>query len=357
MGQRWSVREYEQGDESQILELWKAAYPSRQYDREQWMRWWQWIHKENPVRPARILLAEDDGKIVGHNSLIFMLLKVGNQIVKACENTALMTHPEYRRQGIASKFERQLRDETEREGVHLTIGFASKASYVVDMKTGCFFDVVTTRIVFRPLNWGNAIRLRTSSRVLSRFGAIVGNILYRVFFRAKGAPVVEGLTISQISSFDERINEFWARVSGQYEIMVVRNKEYLNWRYAAVLDLDYSIYIAEKGGEICGYLVLRCMQRGHTKVGVIFDIVTQSQQISQCLISRAVEHCEREKADVVYGTMIADRTLIKSFRNSGFVPFLKGGWFVVSSSSPHVSRKFLRDPKNWYVQLGDSNDV
>ena len=285
------------------------------------MRWWEWVQKGNPVRPARILLAEDDGKIVGHDSLIFMLLKVGDQILRACQNTGRMTHPEYRRQGMASKFERRLFDESEREGVYITIAFPNKASHAVEMKTGCFFDVVTTRIVFRPLNWGNAIRLRTSSRVVSRFGAIVGSILYRVFYRSKGVPVVEGLTIRQISSFDERINEFWARVSSQYEIMVVRNKEYLNWRYAAVPDVDYSIYIAEEGGEICGYLVLRCTQRGHTKAGVICDIVTQSQQVSQCLIAKAVEHCEREKADVVYGNMIADRTLIKSFRNSGFCSF------------------------------------
>jgi len=165
------------------------------------------------------------------------------------------------------------------------------------------------------------------------------------------------LTISQVSSFDERINEFWARVSSQYEIMVVRNKEYLNWRYAAVPDVDYSIYIAEKGGEICGYLVLRYMRREHTRLAAICDILTESPQISRCLIWEAVEHCEREKVDVVYGHMIADRTLIKSFRNSGFIPFLRSRRFVAYSTLPHVSAEFLKDPENWFVQIGDSDHV
>jgi len=258
---------------------------------------------------------------------------------------------------MALRFQGRLFDETEREGVYITIGFPNKTAHAVDRKTGYVFDVATTRIVFRPLNWGNAIRLRIGSRVLARFGAIVGSILYRVFYRAKEIPVVEGLTISQISSFDERINEFWARVSRQYEIMVVRNREYLNWRYAAVPDIDYSIYIAEKRGEICGYLVLRYTQREHTKQGVICDILTQSPQISRCLISEAVQHCEREKADVVYGNMIADRTLIKSFRDSGFVTFLKSQWFVAYSRSPHVSAEFLRDSRNWFVQIGDLDHV
>ena len=363
MGQHWSVREYEPGDESGVLELRKAVYPSRQSDRQQWtsrdhwLRWRQWVQQGNPVRPAKILLAEDDGKIVGHFSLIFMLLKVGNQVVRACQVTSRMTHPEYRRQGMALRLQGQLFDETEREGVHITIDFPNKAGHAVNMRTGYVFDVATTHIVFRPLNWGNAIRLRIGSRVLSSFGATVGSILYRVFYRPKGVPVVEGLTIRQISSFDERINEFWARVSSQYEIMVVRNKEYLNWRYAAVPDVDYSIYIAEKGGEICGYLVLRYMRREHTRLAAICDILTQSPQISRCLIWEAVEHCEREKVDVVYGHMIADRTLIKSFRNSGSIPFLRSRRFVAYSTSPHVSTEFLKDPKNWFVQIGDSDHV
>jgi hypothetical protein len=286
-----------------------------------------------------------------------MLLKVGDQIVTACQPTGRMTHPEYRRQGMALKFQGQAFDETEREGVHITIGFPNKAAHAVDVKTGYAFDVATARTVVRPLNWGNAIRLRISGRVLARFAAIVGSILYRVFYRAKAVPVVDGLTVSQVSSFDERVDEFWARVSSRYEIMVVRNQEYLNWRYAAAPDMDYSIYIAEKGGEICGYLVLRHMQREHIRLAAICDILAQSPQISRCLISRAVEHCEREKADVVYGHMIADRTLIKSFRDSGFVPFLKSERFVVYSRAPHVSRKFLRDPGNWFVQIGDSYHV
>jgi hypothetical protein len=39
----------------------------------------------------------------------------------------------------------------------------------------------------------------------------------------------------------------------------VRDKEYLNWRYVDVPDVDYTIYLAEEGEEICGYIVLRCV--------------------------------------------------------------------------------------------------
>lgn len=316
------------------------------------------MYKENPVGPAKIWVAEDNGKIVGHNPLVFMMLKEGNRIMKASYLIDRMTHPDYRHQGIASKLQRQALDEAERQGVCISLGTPNEASHVIDLKVG-YFDIARKQIVFKPLNWRNAIKLQSNNRLLSEFGAIGGSILDKIFCRRKRAPVIEGLTISRVHFFDERINEFFARVSNQYEIMVVRNKEYLNWRYVAVPDVSYSIYIAEKGNEIYGYLALRCMQQERAKEGVIFDILAESQPISHCLISRAMEHCEREKADIVYGIMIADKMLIKAFKNNGFIstPFLKDGWFVNYSSSPPVSEEFLQNPQNWYIQIGDSDMI
>ena len=84
-----------------------------------------------------------------------------------------------------------------------------------------------------------------------------------------------------VSRFDERINHLWTRVSNQHNIMVVRNKDYLNWRYIAVPDVDYLVCLAEKAGEILGYIILRCIQREYRKVGIIFDILAESQEVAQ----------------------------------------------------------------------------
>ena len=100
MGQKWSMRAYREGDEDGILELWKATYPEKEYDREGWLRWWHWMYKENPAGPGRIWLAEYDGKIVGQYPIIPVLMKIGARIVTAFQSINLMTHPDHRRQGI-----------------------------------------------------------------------------------------------------------------------------------------------------------------------------------------------------------------------------------------------------------------
>ncbi len=359
MERKWSIRAYRDGDEAGIFELRKAVNPEREYDQDKWLRWWHWTFKENPAGSAKIWLAEHEDRIVGQYSLIFMYLKVGNTIIKASQNIDDMTHPAYRYQGMFSTLERKALDEVAKEGVHITIGFPNAAAYPGHMKSG-WFDIATTRMLLKPLNWGNALKLKISNKFLLKPGAIGGNILQKVVYRAKQAPIVEGLTITQVFSFDERINELWAKVSSQHQIMVVRNKDYLNWRYIAVPDVNYLVYVAEKAGEIYGYLVLRPMQWGQVKVGVIFDMLAQSEPIAQCLISKATAHCKQEKADLVSCSMIASKTYVNAFRKNGFIssmPFVKGHWFCAYSSAPDISKEFLKEQKNWFVQTGDSDTL
>ncbi len=358
MQRRWSVRKYREGDEQGILELWKAVYPSRKYDPEPWLKWWRRMYKDNPAGSGRIWLAEDNDKIVGQYAIVPVKAKVGSKIILAAQSLDTMTHPDYRHQKIFETLAKQVYDEAKGDDILLIYGFPNKFSYPGFIKRLNWFDIYSLQIVIKPLNWESALRLRIKNKVLLKLGAISGTAAKHTIYRTKKAHAVRDLTIAQISSFDDQIDEFWTRVSSQHQVMVVRSKDYLNWRYRAP-GANYSIFVGKETNKICGYLVLRCMQEGRTKTGVVFDVLAESEQISQRLISEAVEQCEREKVDAIYGLMLADKTLITAFKKTGFIslPFLRDGQFIVYSSSPPVSKAFLRKPKNWFVQIGDSDKI
>jgi len=353
------IRAYKEGDEEKILELHKAVHPERKYDKELWMEWWHRMYKENPAGAGKVWLAEDDGKIVGQYALIPIVINIKSETITGAQSVDTMTHPDYRYRGIFESLARKTYIEAAKEGIYIVYGFPNKISHPGFIKKLSWFDVAAMQVVFKPLNWTNTLKIRIKNKFLLKLGGIGGNLVDKIFYRAKRAPAVEGLTIAQVSSFDERINELWARVSSQYQIMVVRNKDYLNWRYCAVPGVNYSIYIAEKAGQICGYLVLRCMQREQIEAGIIFDIIAQSGDTARYLVSKAIEHCKQEKVDLIYYSTIANKAYIRAFRKNGFisVPFIKGGRFCAYSSASHISREFLRDPQNWLVQLGDSDIV
>ncbi len=354
---KWSQRAFRDGDEEAILELWKAVYPERQYQREQWMRWWQWMYGDNPSGRGRICLAEHDGKAVGQYAIAPVMMKVGDRSVLGALSFDTMTHPDYRRQGIFETLAKAVYAEAHSDGIDIVHGFPNQFSYPGFMRKLDWFHIDTVRAVIKPLNWRNALSIQIGNGFLLMLGGLAGRLLGGVLFRSSKAPVVEGLTIAEVPRFDERVNDLWARVSHQHQIMVERTKDHLNWRYASVPDMDYLVYVAERAGVVSGYLVLRCMHMNQARVAVIFDILAESEEIAQCLIAETVQRCTRENVDLVYCAGIGGRSLAKAFARNGFrsIPFVRSLRFCAYSSSPSIPKEFLQKPANWYVQMGDSD--
>lgn len=319
------------------------------------------MYKDNPGGPGRIWLAEDNGKLAGQYSLIFMRLKLGNQIVKASQNIDQMTHPDYRYQGIARELGKQALNEAGAKGVHITTGFVNEASYVVDLKAG-FFDLCSLQTMIKPLNLENILGKYIPSKPLTKICAAIGTSAINLFFRARRPPKANGWIIKKISSFDDRINNLWKKVCNDYPILVVRDKEYLNWRYVDIPDVDYTIYVAEKEGEILGCMILRCRKQRHLIFGYIFDILVplNQQNITYCLLSKAIEHFKEEKADLILYQMIGPKVYRKALKKNGFIfsrLLSRRFRIVVRVNTPKVSEVFLRDPGHWFVQIGDSDTI
>jgi GNAT superfamily N-acetyltransferase len=358
MEPKWIIRAYRDGDEEGILELWKAVYSDMQFDREKWLRWWRWMYKENPAGNGWIWLAEDEGKIVGHEALIPIVVKIGNRIVKVAQAVDLMVHPDYRYQGMFLKLERTALNEAEHKGLRITIGFSNKAAYQGHIKLG-WFAIGRMSWLIKPLNWVNAIKLKVKNRFLQVVLATgAGLVFNEIFWRIQKAPVIKGFTITQITSFDERFDEFWSRICDQSQIMVVRNKAYLNWRYSTP-DANYSVFAAEKDHRICGYIVLHYKIQNGVKRSTIFDVMATSEEIVHCLISRAIAESRQKGMDVILYSSITNKTYHGILKKNGFMPlpFINSGHFSIYSSSPSISKEFLSNPQNWLVQTGDSDAV
>lgn len=368
MERKWSIRSYEKGDENGIFELMKAVPEYPTLEKEKWMRWWNWKYMDNPAGVSRIWVADHDGKIVGSRSTILVKMKIAGEPVMGSQNTDLLTHPDYRRQGIFSALEKKSFDQLKDDGICITYSLPGPMSYPSYMKSGSFFDTHAVQTVIRPFNLENALKRRIKNMILMKICAVTGNIFINIFNRAKKHPEVDGLTITKISSFDDRVNDFWKKISNDYEIIVVRDKEYLNWRYVDVPDVNYTIYLAEESEEICGYVVLGCAKQDILS-GHILDIIAplDRPEVIHCLLSKAIEYFEEEGVDIIFCKMIADKMFYKIFRKSGFLPIQFIGlvfkrfrlWskHIVRINSPEMSEAYIKDSKNWFVQIGDSDFI
>ena len=358
MERAWTIRTYKEGDEDEIFELVKVVYPGNKYNREKWMSWWRWMYTENPAGVSRVLVADHGGKIVGHYPLIPVKMKVAGEIMNISQNVDVMTHPDYRHQGIFFTLEKKALSEAEKEGIDITYGFPNEAAYPGHLKSG-WFDICKRQILIKPLNLENTLKIRIKNKFLIKICATIGKLIVNLFCQAKNSPEINGLKISKITSFDDGIDDFWNTISNDYEIITVRNKEYLNWRYVDVPDVDYTIYLAEKGEEIYGYIVLRCVEQGETTFGYIFDLVAclNCDGVIHSLISKAIEYFENEKVDLIVALMIQNKELNKILRKNGFIisRFIKNGHFCAYRSHPKMSKIYLKNEKNWFIHVGDSD--
>ncbi|MGB8707156.1 MAG: GNAT family N-acetyltransferase [Dehalococcoidia bacterium] len=354
-----SIRLYEEGDDGGIFDLNRAIYPEDQTERSEWIRKWHWQFDDSSAGKGKIWLAEHGSKIVGQYPLIFTNVKIQTETLRASQNVDLKVHPAYRHQGIFPRLEKRAFSEMEKEGIHITVGFANELSRLYHIKSGGWFDINTLQVFINPLNWENALNLRVGNRLMRKVVAMGAKLLLNgMFYRTENPPFIKGLIVNQINSFDERFDEFWIRVSNQYNILVVRNKEYLNWRYSTP-GVTYTIFSAEISGEVHGYLVMNYKIRNSTKLCNIFDAMACSIEILHNLVFRAIEVCRQQNVDLIRYSLIANKAHHQVLRDNGFIlfPVIKGEFFVAHSNLPSISQDFLKDPDNWLVQIGDSDSI
>lgn len=356
-----SFRTYKEGDEEGIFELFKAVYPERGYKRDEWLRWWRWLYKENPAGQGIICLAEHDGKIVGHRGPIPVQLNIGDNTILGLQSTGSMTHPDYRRRGIFETLANRVQNEAVNRGIDILFGFPNKMSYPGYVKKLQWFDVALKRFMLKPLNWENIVKLKVKNRLLRAILAAGASLLFdKVFFKTRRPTSVDGLAIRQITSFDKKFDEFWNNISGVYPIMLVRNKEYLNWKYNG-LEVGYDrsaeeescvIFSAEKANKIYGYVVLKPEKRKNMLGGLIFDLLARSEEAMQLLIDRAVTYCRQNGIDFVYYPFIAKGIQCRLLKKAAFIspPFMNvDTHFVTRCLSASISEEFIKNPDNWLI--------
>jgi GNAT superfamily N-acetyltransferase len=357
---KWIARPYREGDEEGILDLWKAVYPERSYVREEWLKWWRWMYRDNPRGMGVVVLADAQGKIVSHAAEIPVMMKIGSEEVLTSIALDAMTHPDYQRQGALAALVKMRREESEKRGIRATYGFRNKYAYPYpNLATRLvMFDGATIEKVLLPVDWKAALRTQTGSRLVLALGPAAGRLAEAVVFRPRKARCPEGLSIEQIERFDGRADRLWARVSQRNRVIVVRNQQYLNWRYADPPHRRYTRLVASRAGDITGYAVFSCAEVEGTRIGCIVDVLAESGEVAECLVAAAAGRCREEKAALVWSARIAGTPLADAFRRQGFITAPRSKSIVVKgwTTSPELAAE-LREPGNWFLQMGDADEA
>ncbi len=311
--------------------------------------YWNWKHSNNPFGVSAVLVAEQDGLLVGLRAFMRWDWQPGQQRIHSVRAVDTATHPDFQGRGIFKRLTLQLREEVEREGVGFIYNTPNSKSRPGYLKMG-WSDVGRPTLWVRPVQpW----RLVKSYLGKGLQGAEVSAPT------VDAMPAAAALDLPGVSELidavaAERLAEFHTPVSARY----------LQWRYVEIPAIEYYALAAGKGDE-GALLIFRTRQRGALRELRICELLVTARRASQRHARSLLKQVGRvADVDVVIvmngGSLDCSRLLLRC----GYVPLPRTGPRLTAyafAPSPSLSPTggeglVMPDPRrlgSWRATIGD----
>jgi len=319
-------RTYKQGDESEILRLFKRAF-GRELD----LNYWNWRFRDNTEGKLQIELMFDSNLIAGHYAVSpVRMICDGKSVLTALSNYT-MTHPDYGRRGIFTTLAERLYERIVREGGEFVWGFPNQNSY---------------HGFINRLNW---IPVKDISTLMLNAGEF------------KPAPLKKKFEVEEINYFGPEFDGLWVSLKDKYvglfRYFVERNVQYLNWRFMKNPRYKYKIFCAKEGMNYLGYSVVKFYEDEEQVLGDIVDIFCAFDRDGfQFLIGESVEYLS-QRATKICCWMNEGCEFYRYLKDMGFKESAFVTHFAVRPLSNFAERecRYLAEYANWYLTMGDSD--
>jgi GNAT superfamily N-acetyltransferase len=323
-------------------------------DSERLIRQWDWKYEANPFnREAEpcIDLLKTGGQLAGMYGGFFLRVVIDGKEHLAHHGCDLLVHPAYRRRGLSAYL-------TPRDRVNRPFHFSwqNEATYRIASRNGT--AGVPFVSLLRPLDFTRVIPRIVGEHWLGRAaGSVVGTALRHMppLRRQTAAP---GVVVTRIHSFDERFDRLWQRACRDYRVMVVRDRRYLDWRFAQRPDANYNILAATRGSEVVGYMVARCTDKAGERWGYLVDFLVQDKSplLFGVLLEQALEGL-RQEGPMAVSCRVAVPPYRRMLYRHGFVRLPRGakGYIRVRVRLPDPAVQFFGDARQWFLTMGDGD--
>jgi hypothetical protein len=339
---QWDVRPYREDDMPALLELYGLVF-----GRERTAEDFRW----KLLRPApvdTVWVADEEGTVIGQHAGIFTPVQVGGRELPAMHAVEAMTHPGFRRQGMLTRLGGGLYGYWADSGMPLILGLPhpgwGSRAYALGYR-----ETFPLRWVSRPLRPVAMLRAR-----LARFSSPA---------KPGDAPVPAqrwgNLSVERVDRAEPQFDTLWETIKSDYSNCVVRNREWVQWRYLDAPAPGFTVLKASRGGQLSGYIAYRTILIGNRLIGRIADLFAarEDRQTQDALIRAANRHLRAQGADSVATLVAVGSPAYDVFRRNLFL--LARGEYKVSFITPstEVTLDSLSDPSKWHLMGGDFDVV
>lgn len=317
----------------------------------------QWLAFKNPFSNGQptYLIAEDDGKIVGHLGLMPMKFLINGNLQFGYFMQDLYVHPDYRKKGMGFFISMALYNRMEEEAKSFICGLwasplnlkmLEKRGYV-KMEAEKYVRILDPRAL-QKFKGNKTIKILLYPLLKLGLGFLNFSMLTYKFSR---------IQISKLDRFGPEFDEFLENIRGKFTIVPHKTSTYLNWKYIDRPHNGNVIFVARHKGTITGYIVLAPKTKSGYIKGHILDLTAapNDKATIRSLCQAAILHYRKEGVYSVHSYLTHSKTKL-CFKRLFFIKdAAKDPVFLTNLEKCHLPQNVLINISNWYVNYGDSD--
>ena len=350
----WIIRSYREGDEHEILDLWRLVF-----QQERSLDHWVWKFKRNRVHVALACTALEQ-KIVGHYPTIPIKINFMGEPVLACVIVDVAIHPDFRRQNMFVKTAQYCFEESKKNGTCVILGFPGPTSYPghvrrLGLKPITHLKQYWLRLRIYPGAGGASKIVNGCYSLLLRSRLFLGRLLLSRLPNNMTFRLTNNLTFCESKVVPDGYDEFWNAIRSYEVLSLWKDSEYLQWRYDQNPDHDFNYFYLAKDDEIVALAIVTADFGGYL---TICELLVKDRNVldGRLLINRILSNYSRGEQKKVrfIGSDIG-------FFDEVFANFRSEIWFGVVLcgdvfDNPALEEYFVH-PSNWTLTFGDMDLV
>lgn len=295
---------------------------------------WNWKHEQNPFGASFVLLAEENGTIIGLRAFMQWKWKWNDTVYKAIRAVDTATHPDHQGKGIFKKLTLQQLELCKQQGVHFVFNTPNDQSRPGYLKMG----------------WVQQGKMPLKLKVLNPIG-----LAYAIAFKkGKAAAGAEDPTPSQ--TWDPRVFDLIDKHEDKTgHLNTVLSSSYIRWRYADNPLFRYNYFTDYENFLLIGRIKSHSFTRELRLVDcMLFNNASNNRRINSLISKAVLPYCKKNKIQVISFSGQQYQTYRSALNWMGIIPVQNRGP-IVTLRDLNMNEKFpeLLEIKNWGYSLGD----
>jgi hypothetical protein len=363
--EHYITRPYRLGDEEQIVQLLELVFDGwPKHDLQATaVDHWRWKYLDFPLKNNITIVSESNDKIIGATHGIFLRIKVGKKRFISQKGADAAVHSEYRRKGVYRNIVRLKQKMLEKCEYHIAYWLTSNP-ILLKMK----WEGSEARPFPHPLVY--LVRIQDIDKHLQHNEYDRPDIVLKVgYIGAKALSTMEPkrtikkqseFNITEITKFGFEINGLWDKVKDNYDFIVEKTMDYLNWRYCDPRGGNYKTLLARDENQILGYIVYKINRyRKEYPIGNIMEVLAlpNRSDVVDSLIDVVVKRFDSTSVNIVHAQIIKGHPYEALLKRHGFVNARKKSYLNYSpvALGDELKRFTNAPPDRLNYQYGESD--